>query len=147
MAHMFNASHVLTPSKPHLFPTPLTPRHTVCYDDGEVGMHRLWQHDERIRLASPVEHWPRDATLARHRLQLAQERLRSRDVGRRTAVSGGSGAGVLRAIKRGRCCCCRFAFPLLPALTSDLLSPEIPGAGVACTHTVAARAFAVCSVP
>lgn len=30
-------------------------RHTVCYDDGEVGMHRLWQHDERIRLASPVE--------------------------------------------------------------------------------------------
>ena len=27
----------------------------MCYDDGEVGMHRLWQHDERIRLASPVE--------------------------------------------------------------------------------------------
>ncbi|KAI3428766.1 hypothetical protein D9Q98_007587 [Chlorella vulgaris] len=64
---------------------PVSTEHTVCYDDGEVGMHRLWQHDERIRLESPVEHWPRDATLARHRLQLAQERLRSRDVGRRTA--------------------------------------------------------------
>jgi hypothetical protein len=61
-------------------------------------MHRLWQHDERIRLESPVEHWPRDATLARHRLQLAQERLRSRDVGRRTAVSGGSGAPSNQAL-------------------------------------------------
>lgn len=42
------------PSKSHLCSCS-TRRHTVCYDDGEVGMHRLWQHDERIRLASPVE--------------------------------------------------------------------------------------------
>lgn len=49
-------------------------------------MHRLWQHDERIRLASPVEQWPRDAALAQHRLKLAQEKLRSRDHGRRIAV-------------------------------------------------------------
>ena len=63
-------------------------RHTVCYDDGEVGMHRLWQHDERIRLGSPVEQWPRDAALARHCLTLAHEKLRSssRDAGRRVAV-------------------------------------------------------------
>jgi hypothetical protein len=58
----------------------------VCYDDGEVGMHRLWQHDERIRLASPVEQWPRDAALARHRLQLAQEKLRQSVGGRRGTV-------------------------------------------------------------
>ena len=59
----------------------------MCYDDGEVGMHRLWQHDERIRLASPVEQWPRDAALARHCLTVAQEKLRGRDHERRVAVS------------------------------------------------------------
>ncbi|PSC75340.1 methylase [Micractinium conductrix] len=61
--------------------------HTVCYDDGEVGMHRLWQHDERIRLSSPVEQWPRDAALARARLAAAQERLRNREQGRRAAAA------------------------------------------------------------
>lgn len=93
------------PSSPALdgtarLPPPPPGRHTVCYDDGEVGMHRLWQHDERIRLASPVEQWPRDAALARQRLAAAQERLRSRDQGRRALVrlaGGGSTAGRARA--------------------------------------------------
>lgn len=69
-------------------------------------MHRLWQHDERIRLASPVEQWPRDAVLARHLLAQSQEKLRSRDAGRRTAVRqgrAGAGLGLGRGCGRGWC--------------------------------------------
>ena len=91
-------------------------RHTVCYDDGEVGMHRLWQHDERIRLASPVEQWPREAALARHRLMVAQEKLRGRDHERRVAVSAGC-----RAVGSSVCLCqlsivAVFLGPAAPAL-------------------------------
>ncbi|KAI7841433.1 hypothetical protein COHA_004828 [Chlorella ohadii] len=71
---------------------PVATEHTVCYDDGEVGMHRLWQHDERIRLASPVEQWPRDAVLARHLLAQAQAKLRNQGTGRRT--TGGTTAAA-----------------------------------------------------
>ena len=71
-------------------------------------MHRLWQHDERIRLASPVEQWPRDAVLARHLLAQAQEKLRNRDVGRRASV---------RALARASDCAgTASAGPLPPAL-------------------------------
>ena len=55
----------------------------MCYDDGEVGMHRLWQHDERIRVLSPVAHWPRDAALVRERLGSARQELHARKRQRR----------------------------------------------------------------
>ncbi|GAB4814995.1 hypothetical protein N2152v2_002041 [Parachlorella kessleri] len=57
--------------------------HTVCYDDGEVGMHRLWQHDERIRVLSSVAMWPRDAILIRDRLGTAREEMEGRKRQRR----------------------------------------------------------------
>uniref|UniRef100_A0A1D2A1D0 DNA (cytosine-5-)-methyltransferase n=3 Tax=Auxenochlorella protothecoides TaxID=3075 RepID=A0A1D2A1D0_AUXPR len=52
--------------------------HTVCYDDGEVGMHKLWQHDERINVESGVEEWPREAEAARQKLRTAHDLLRDK---------------------------------------------------------------------
>ena len=50
-------------------------RHTVAYDDGELGLHRLWQHDERVRILNDPSEWPVAAQGARARLRAAHERL------------------------------------------------------------------------
>ena len=52
---------------------PVSTEHTVAYDDGEIGMHRLWQHDEHILIMSEVEDWPREAVAVRQRLQDAMQ--------------------------------------------------------------------------
>lgn len=54
---------------------PVATEHTICYLDGEVGMHKLWQHDERIILLSPVNEWKRDVSIARKALHAAQQRV------------------------------------------------------------------------
>lgn len=52
---------------------PVSTEHTVAYDDGEIGMHRLWQHDEHIVIKSEVEDWPRESVAVRQRLQDAMQ--------------------------------------------------------------------------
>lgn len=110
-------------------------------------MHRLWQHDERIRLSSPVEQWPRDAALARARLAAAQERLRNREQGRRAAAAvrawaGGAyervqrgvhGCGAVLQRTSGACRClphllsfCRREYPTARVLYSSFLSRQAP---------------------
>ena len=48
-------------------------RHTVAYDDGEIGMHRMWQHDEHIIIKSGIEEWPAEAVAVRERLKRAMQ--------------------------------------------------------------------------
>jgi site-specific DNA-cytosine methylase len=50
---------------------PVSTEHTVAYDDGEIGMHRLWQHDEHIVIKSDVCDWKQDAKAVRERLKQA----------------------------------------------------------------------------
>jgi site-specific DNA-cytosine methylase len=52
---------------------PVSTEHTVAYDDGEIGMHRLWQHDEHILIQSEPDEWPEEATAVRERLQKAMQ--------------------------------------------------------------------------
>ena len=47
---------------------PVSTEHTVAYDDGEIGMHRLWQHDEHILIKSEIEDWYEEAAAVRKRL-------------------------------------------------------------------------------
>lgn len=54
---------------------PITTEHAVAYDDGELGLHRLWQHDERIRVLNEPVAWPAAAAGAMERLQAAHARL------------------------------------------------------------------------
>eukprot|EP00887_Chlorella_sp_A99_P001977 scaffold18.g1977.t1 len=68
--------------------------HTILYDDGEVGMHRLWQHDERIRLLTPVAQWPRDAAVVRQKMRAAQDRLRNASKDRRAVAAAAAAAAV-----------------------------------------------------
>lgn len=71
--------------------------HTVCYDDGEVGMHKLWQHDERINVESGVEEWPREAEAARQKLRTAHDLLRDKKRVVRVCF-GGFGRGLEETI-------------------------------------------------
>ena len=48
-------------------------RHIVAYDDGEVGAHKLWQHDERIRLLTEPRKWPAAARTDAARRRVAAE--------------------------------------------------------------------------
>ena len=50
---------------------PVSTEHTVAYDDGEIGMHRLWQHDEHIVIKSEVCEWHEEAKAVRDRLKQA----------------------------------------------------------------------------
>lgn len=52
---------------------PMTTEHVVAYDDGEIGMHRLWQHDERIRLLNAPNEWSQHANEARMKMKEATE--------------------------------------------------------------------------
>jgi len=52
---------------------PVSTEHTVAYDDGEIGMHRLWQHDEHIVIQSDIEDWPGEAAAVRERLKKAMQ--------------------------------------------------------------------------
>lgn len=99
-ANMTNALRV--PAHPRAPMSPFS-RHTVCYDDGEVGMHRLWQHDERIKVLSPVAHWPRDAAIVRERLGAAHAELHSRKRQRREVSKVGRGPHVRRCPAGGKC--------------------------------------------
>ena len=51
------------------FFNPTTTEHVVAYDDGEVGVHRLWQHDERIRLLNAPSEWGQHAHEARLKIK------------------------------------------------------------------------------
>ena len=52
---------------------PVSTEHTVAYDDGEIGMHRLWQHDEHILIKSEVCDWNQEAKAVRERLKQAMQ--------------------------------------------------------------------------
>ena len=52
---------------------PVSTEHTVAYDDGEIGMHRLWQHDEHILIKSDIEEWNQEAMAVRERLKKAMQ--------------------------------------------------------------------------
>lgn len=52
---------------------PVSTEHTVAYDDGEIGMHRLWQHDEHILICSEIQDWTTEAIAVRDRLKKAMQ--------------------------------------------------------------------------
>ena len=52
---------------------PVSTEHTVAYDDGEIGMHRLWQHDEHITICSEIHEWAAEAVAVRERLKKAMQ--------------------------------------------------------------------------
>lgn len=52
---------------------PVSTEHTVAYDDGEIGMHRLWQHDEHIIICSEIHEWGAEAVAVRERLKKAMQ--------------------------------------------------------------------------
>jgi len=52
---------------------PVSTEHTVAYDDGEIGMHRLWQHDEHIIINSEIHEWGAEAVAVRERLKKAMQ--------------------------------------------------------------------------
>jgi hypothetical protein len=82
-------AHARLPPAP---PSP-PPRHIVAYDDGEVGVHKLWQHDERIRLLTEPREWPAAARAYAERRRLALEvNADQREGGRGAAAAAAAAA-------------------------------------------------------
>ena len=73
---------------------PVSTEHTVAYEDGEVGLHRLWQHDERIQILNAPEEWPVTAVEARSRLRAAHERLSASRHAKDARAAAAVAAGV-----------------------------------------------------
>jgi hypothetical protein len=48
----------------------------VAYDDGEVALHRLWQHDERVKVLNAPGEWAAEADATRARLRAGEDGLR-----------------------------------------------------------------------
>lgn len=57
---------------------PVSTEHCLAYDDGELGLHKLWQHDERVRVLNEPKQWPQEADDARARLRAGHAKLQER---------------------------------------------------------------------
>ncbi len=73
---------------------PVTTEHTIAYEDGELGLHRLWQHDERIQILSAPQEWPAAAQDARARLRAAHEKLAASKLLKDERKAAAAAAGV-----------------------------------------------------